>query len=460
MARIAPFRGIRYDARRLGPMGLLVGPSRDVISAEEKSFFYNLHDNNFCRLLHPNGRQDFSFEQAAQDFQSWLEMGYLTRDPEPSIYLYEIQYRMETDLKPRRRTGFISLLRLEDYGRGMIRPHERTFNRVKHQLVESISCYQANLSQIFTLYDDPRQEVVKVLRGAAGANPDTDFVDTEGISHTIWRISDPSALREAAYKLRRKPFYIADGHHRYEACLDYRRRMRHQHPNAHPWSSFNFTLSYSVAMQDPGLTLLPAHRLIKKMAGFKLSAFLKKLERSFEVEELDLDLGQESNLERFMRLMRDRAKKRIVFGFLCHGSNKSYLLNFKPDTLQQMDIHPVKEELDVEVLSRAVFSRCLDLGAQERGNEDFFIFESNYQKAVAKVCQGEAQLCFLVNPTRMGQVKKVADAGLFMPRKSSNFFPKVAAGLVLNPMAPDQIVPDPLPGGGLRVKAGKPALNK
>jgi uncharacterized protein (DUF1015 family) len=437
-------------------MGLLVGPSRDVISAEEKSFFYNLHDHNFCRLLHPNGQQDFSYKQAAQDFQTWLEMGYLAPDPEPSIYLYEIQYPMETDQKPRRRTGFISLLRLEDYDRRIVRPHERTFTQVKHQLLESISCYQANLSQIFTLYDDPRQEVVKILRTAASANPDTDFVDPEGISHSIWRISDPNVLREVAGKVQQKPFYIADGHHRYEACLDYRQRMRRQYPNAHPWTSFNFTLVYAVAIQDPGLTLLPAHRLIKKIVDFDLSAFLGRLKQNFEIEEMDLDVRQEPDLERLMRMMEDRVEEKTVFGFTCQGSEKSFLLILKPNALQEMDIHPAKEGLDVEVLSLAVFGRCLGLGTQERGNEGFFMFEPNYKKAAAKVSQGEAQLCFLVNPTRIEQVKAVADAGLFMPRKSSNFFPKVAAGLVLNPMDPDQLVQDLLPGAGFIGKGRQP----
>ena len=434
MARIAPLQGIRYDHQKLGPASHLVGPSRDIISDEEKEFFWQLHQFNFCHILHPKTPGGCDFSQSLEMLRQWRERGHLVRDPEPSIYIYQTRFRLETDPRPRVRTGFICLLGLEDYASGVIRPHERTFPAVKERLFESIKCCQANLSPIFTFYDDPAQEVMGMLWDAAEERPVCDFQDTEGIGHKIWRLSDRQAIAEAVRHLREVPFYIADGHHRYESCLAFWRHAREKQPGLQPPP--DYTLAYAVAMQDPGLTLLPAHRLIKTINGLSALELLTRLEASFDITAHSLDPSSPGQLDQVMEELAACAGETTAFCMVAEELKHVYFLRLKPEALAGVDIHPVMEGLDVEVLSQLVLGKGLGLGRQDRGNENLFIFESNYHKAVERVKRQHAKIGFLVNPTRIEQVKAVADAGLYMPRKSSNFYPKVAAGLVINQMEP------------------------
>ncbi len=429
MADIAPFHGIRYDQARLSAPGHVVGPSRDIISQGEKHFFWGLHQNNFCHILHPKPSEPGGYARSRQTLGQWRREGLLRREERPCLYVYETRYRLETDPTPRVRTGLVALLRLEDYASRVVRPHELTFPAVKERLLSSIQGCGAHLSPIFTFYDDPELEVDALLKEAAEARPVCDFVDTEGIGHCLWRVSDPEAVAQAARLLAPRPFYIADGHHRYEACLAYSRQTGAPRAAA-------YTLTYATALQDPGMTLLPAHRLVKDSHGVSPEALLERLRPYFDIQAQPLDPYSDLQLAHIMEGLAAQAGHTSAFGLVAHGHGLVHTLVLRPEALEQVDLHPVMRNLDMEVLSQLVLGKGLGLGRQDRGNEKLFRFETNYKRAVAKVSQGQAALGLLVNPTRIEQVKAVADAGLYMPRKSSNFFPKVAAGLVLNELEP------------------------
>lgn len=429
MAEIIPFSGTRYDHARLATPGRLVGPSRDIISEEEKRFFRGLHEKNFCHILHPKPREGGGYAGSRETLRRWRSEGLLLREAGPCLYLYETRFRLETDPAPRVRTGLLALLRLEEYASRVIRPHELTFPAVKEGILRSIEGCGAHLSPIFTFYDDPAQEVTALLRQAAEPRPVCDFTDIEGIGHRLWRVDDPGAVAGAARLLRPRPFYIADGHHRYEACLAYSRA-----PGASPAAAY--TLTYATAMQDPGLTLLPAHRLLKGSHGLSPEEFLDRLRPHFHIEAQPFDTYSDLQLAHIMEGLAARAGRTSVFCLVAHGQRDIYTLALKPEALRRARIHPALRGLDTQVLARVVLGEGLGLGRRERGNEKLFLFEPNYKRAVEKVCRGQAAFGILVNPTRIEQVKAVADAGLYMPRKSSNFFPKVAAGVVLNEMEP------------------------
>lgn len=445
MATIAPFKGVRYNSKAVGPLGCLVGPSRDVISEQEKKAYYALHPLNFCRLLFPEDINGESCERSAAYLKQWLNSGHLIRDRRPGLYVYEISYKLPGDIRTYRRTGFSCLLRLEEYSASVVRPHERTFSGVKEHLVKSLDRCQANLSQIFCFYDDPKQKMIETLKAARWNSPDMEFKDAEGIEHKVWRIHQPDVIRDVTQLASEMPFYIADGHHRYESCLAYSRYMQRSQPGHDPLSAFNFTLAHAVCMQDPGITLLPAHRLLKNLEGLDISRFIERMRPYFNIESCELYASNRRQAQAQLAYLKSHAGKRTALGLVVHGSSIFYLLTLKPQALDMLDIHPCKEDLDAEILSQLVLGKGLGLGRQDRGNEQLFTFESDHFKAMDMVRSGVAQLGVLVNPTRIEQVKRVADAGLFMPRKSSNFFPKIAAGLLVNPMEEDQLVQAPHP---------------
>jgi uncharacterized protein (DUF1015 family) len=444
MARIAPFRGFRYcdDLARL--MDRLVGPPYDPAGPGDLEEYQSRHDCNIIRLLYGCGDPDQRHLETAQLLGRWLEEGNLVRDGEPAIYLYQIEFQVD-ELSPRLiRTGFIALLRLQDYEMGMVRPHERTFSGIKEAKLEALSACQANLSQIFTFYDDPELKVAGLLTSAAPGRPDLEFLDPEGITHRLWLVTDPEAHLAAARLMEPKHMYIADGHHRYETCLAHRREMKLAFPTADPRSPFNYTLVYAAALQDPGLSILPAHRLINELPGFDRGEFLDRAGEFFEIREAGLDPGTEEGRAGFRSLLAETAGKTRALGFLTPGAESFVLLALREEVLPRLQIHPALKEVDVAILREVIFRRCLGLTREALSNERLFSYDYDLSSASRKVKAGRARLGFLLNPTRVSQVKVVADAGLTMPRKSTLFYPKVATGLAMSPMIDEELVADPL----------------
>ncbi len=447
MARIAPFRGFRYCKDLVCVMEDLVGPPYDPANERDLEEYQARHERNVIRLLYGLGDSEQRHLETARMLGEWLEEGHLVRDREPAVYLYQIDFRIDK-LSPRMtRTGFIALLRLQDYEMGMIRPHERTFSGIKEEKLEALAACQANLSQVFTFYDDPGLKVAGVLASAAPGRPDLEFTDLEGITHRLWLVTDPGAHLEAARLMEPKHIYIADGHHRYETCLAHRREMRRSFPNADPRSPFNYTLVYASALQDPGLSILPAHRLITELPGFEREAFLARAGEFFHIRETGLDPGSEEGLAGFRALLKDLPEKTKAFGFVTPGVKSFILLTLREEVLARLQVHPALKEVDVAILREVVFRRCLGLTREALGNERLFRYDYDLASASRRVKSGRARLGFLLNPTKVAQVKVVADAGLTMPRKSTLFYPKVAAGLAMSPLVTEELVADPLAPG-------------
>ncbi|MBW2618997.1 MAG: DUF1015 domain-containing protein [Deltaproteobacteria bacterium] len=444
MARIAPFRGRRYSSNYSSLLPLLIPPPGDIVPLQEQDRYLRMHEYNFMNLIHSQTGVANRPLDAAKTFDRWCREGIMGRDPEPAIYLYQIDYSLDEQGPQLSRTGFISLLKLQDYNTGVIRPHELTFSAVKKERLEFIRSCEANLSLIFTFYDDPGQEVGQALWQAAPSRPVMEFVDLAGFSHRLWLVSDPQAHQRVARLLADKPVYIADGHHRYETCIAHRDQMRQRYPDYDEEASFNYTLIYAAALQDSGMAILPFHRLIRKRPGFDRARFLDAAAEFFEIRTPPLAPDSTAARREFQALLAAEAKTGQALGFLTSDSDCLGLLILKPGALSQLDLHPSLRDLDVVVLDEIVLRCCLGMEEGDRDDEKNFSYEASLDKAVQRVQAGEAQFCFLLNPTKVEQVKAVADAGLFMPRKSTHFYPKAASGLVVNRIIPDELVTDPL----------------
>jgi uncharacterized protein (DUF1015 family) len=425
-------------------MELLVGPPYDLVRLEDEDRFRSRHECNYIRLLYCRHPEEEPYLAAARLLGDWQSQGLLVRDPTPAIYLYQIDFQTDALSPVMTRTGFIALLRLQDYKLGMIRPHERTFSTIKSDRLEWLNHCQASLSQILTFYDDPRQEVVDTLSNAAAPEPDLDFVDQDGIRHRVWVVTDPQALDQVAWLMETKQIYIADGHHRYETCLAHRDLMRTGFPQAHPLAAFNYTLIYAAAMQDPGLAILPAHRLMPGLDAIDFEGFLKKVDQYFEVRDTGLSAAKPDDRLRFRQQLADLAGKRKAMGFLTPDSPSLKIFLLKQEILQGLQVHPALKDLDVVTLREVLLRRCLELSPEAMDNDKLFAFDFSLDSALDRVLAAESPLGLLLNPTQVSQVKAVADAGLFMPRKSTIFYPKVSPGLVICPLSPEELVADPL----------------
>ncbi len=293
MAHIAPFRGIIYNSRIINNFSQVVTPPYDVINPEEQERFYQLHPNNIIRLdfgktFPGDTPEDNRYTRAARTLKTWVKDQLLIQDQEPAIYLYKIHFSIPGQ-GIRIRTGFISLLGLEPFDSGKVRPHEKTFSSFKQDRYQLFQHCQMQFCPIFSFYIDPEDRILSLLDDQAADEPFIDFVDQDSIRHQLWRITAPSTLIKIRERFLDKTVYIADGHHRYETSLAYQSDMRREHPELGKTAAFNYTLMFLCPMEDPGLTIFPVHRALNRVSEIDPLLLEKKLDQYFTVEKIPFD---------------------------------------------------------------------------------------------------------------------------------------------------------------------------
>lgn len=440
MAPIAPFRGFLYNSQIIKEYAQVVTPPYDVIKPQDQERFYQQHPYNIIRLdfgknFPSDTPEDNRYTRAARILQIWKKEQVLVQDPEPAIYLYRIQYRIPG--QPLRiRTGFISLLGLEPFDTGKVRPHEKTFSAFKQDRYQLFQHCQMQFCPIFSFYLDPENRVFSLLSEHAPSQPSIDFVDQEGIRHQLWKVTDRPALADIQAIFSEKTVYIADGHHRYETSLAYQADMRKRHPDLDKTAPFNYTLMFLCPMEDPGLTIFPVHRALNRLFDLAPLVLEKKLSDDFIVEKIPfLPDNKKQVLQDFFRRLGEKGKEAHVFGFFMAQTSWFYLLTLKAESLDQAwgeDLPPLLRRLDVMILSRLIFQKALGVRREELDQENIIEYRHDRLEILKLVETGQSQMSFILNPTPIEQVRQIAEASLVMPRKSTYFFPKTLTGLVMN----------------------------
>jgi uncharacterized protein (DUF1015 family) len=449
MAVLAPFRGLTYNFSGVAPIHQRVAPPYDVISEQEQEEYYQSDPHNVIRLI--LGRKkvgdsdwDNRYTRSADCFRRWQSEDVLIRADRPSMYVTTLTYDHGDGRGERIRWGLIGAVRIEDEGSGVILPHERTFSAHKDDRLRLMRACNAQFSPIFGLFEDPGEAVFKLVKRVLVGPPAVSFRFKDGTGHQMWVLQDPSLLGEISGGMRDKRIFIADGHHRYETSRNFRNLMRARYGRRFSTRSYEFVMTYLTAMNDPGLSILPSHRLVRRCAGFHVSSFLEKVERWFEVSPVPLGESDSSvDCRRIQDLLAEKGGSTTAIVFHHHGSPEAYLLSLKPNRRDEMgeDLHRCLKELDVLVLSRLVLQKTLGFSIEDLNNEEVFNYQSDLQRAFSLVDSGIFQMTFLLNPTRIEQVRDVAGNGLIMPRKSTFFYPKVLSGLVFNKMDPHETLP-------------------
>jgi uncharacterized protein (DUF1015 family) len=449
MAKIAPFRAVRYNLEKIQDPARVMAPPYDVISPALQDQLYQRSPFNLVRLIlgkveEGDDAVENRYGRAAGFFQRWREEGILVRDGQPSIYLYDEEYQVE-GLGSVVRKGFLALARLEDFATGMVKPHEQTLSGPKADRLRLTKSCRANFSPIFGLYSDPCCVQEALTWELKKRLPDVEVTDDEGVVHRLWRVADNTVVQKIRDLLENKPLFIADGHHRYETALNYRDFRRAQVEEFSGKELFNYVLMYFANMEDQGMLIFPTHRLVHDLTDFRLEPFLTELSRFFQVESRTLDPDDEESRREVQNSLRNKGRDRIVLGLFA-GGRSVYFLTLKDE--KSMDAFfddktsKTLRTLDVTVLHRLVLEKMLHITPDAQEKQTHLKYVKNFDDPFAMVRSGECQLAFLMNATRMGQVRDVANAGEKMPQKSTYFYPKLLSGLVINGIVDGETVDD------------------
>jgi uncharacterized protein (DUF1015 family) len=462
---VSPFRGIRYNQRIVGDLAQIICPPYDIITPEQQKLYYKKSDYNTIRLEFPEPTGD-RYQRAAITFQQWLKHGILQLDSVSSFYLHDHHFEYSGEMKVRR--GLIARVKLEPWGSG-IYPHEETSPKAKSDRLQLMRACRANFSPLFSLYHDSERKVTPILSHVAQKKPLMSLrvpilsgrsnLPGSNEVHILWVITEPETKRELSQFLSSQPLYIADGHHRYETALTYQQERTKEQSDSFDSSviatlngvkrkqsltgkgAFNYVMIELVDFSDPGLLVLPLHRLVRGIAPSALAELEKQLENFFTLEFVSLseDSLAPCHCERSaLFVIASEAKQShrsqgIVLGVLGLHAGALVLLRRRQDiSLEAMmpgNRSQAYREFGVSILNHIILDAVLS------GAKDLDVaYTVDLKEAYQQIKEGKYQLAFLLNPPQLKMVKAVADAQDRMPSKSTYFYPKLPAGLIINPL--------------------------
>lgn len=439
MAEVIPFKGILYNTRKINNLADVVAPPFDVISEQEQNQFHERHPQNIIRLTlgkiaENDTPTDNRYTRAAECLNRWLTDDIILLDKKPAFYLTSMEFLFEGNSVTR--YGLIALIRLEPFEKGIVLPHEKTFSKVKSERLELMKACHANFSPIFSLFSDEEKRIYTTLKNAVrGRSADIAFTDKNEQKHTLWRITDNSVHQYISDTLKDKKIFIADGHHRYETALNYRDWLSTRVSNFNGYHPANYVMMYLCSMEDPGLIILPAHRMLNEVPVEKRESLIQKTKDYFDITTLPYRADQhKKNLSEFISILKSNTSKHCI-GICMKDRPELHLLTLKPDVMEHMfgdEMPEVIRNIDVTVLTRLIFMEVLGFDQARLDNEKLIAYSSIAEEAIDKVFAGKHDIAFILNPTRIQQVRDIANAGLIMPRKATYFFPKVITGQVMN----------------------------
>jgi len=434
VAEIRPFRGVHYNQLLIKDLSTVICPPYDIIPPQLQQELYHRSPYNFVRLEH--GRElpqdtvtDNKYTRSAATLKQWLKQGVLEIDETPAIYLHDHYFTYQG--KKYKRRGITVCVRLEEWEKMVVRPHEGTLAEPKSDRVSLLQELQANTSPILALFEDQGQRVSSLLAVQESKNkPLICLSNLNGEGHNIWAITESQVINQICNNLAKQPLYIADGHHRYESALAYQHEKEAGYLSVSEDEAFNFVIMTLVDFSDPGLIILPPHRLVRGISKSTLNGLMTKLRALFEIEESPLDIP--GAWQQVDDLSRETDGIRLfLFGLAAEHLLVLRLDDFTAASQMMPHFHSeTYKKLDVSIVDHIILEKLLGLSS---GREEARItYSYDRQDVVNRVLDQEYQLAFLLSPVKTEVVKAIADAGDRMPRKSTYFYPKLPAGLIFN----------------------------
>ncbi|ABP66907.1 uncharacterized conserved protein UCP033563 [Caldicellulosiruptor saccharolyticus DSM 8903] len=419
MANIRAFRGLRYSPEV--KLDSCICPPYDIISDSEREELYRKSEYNIIRVefgkeFEGDNAQNNKFTRAKEYLDEWIQRGILRFEDKESVYVLEQEFEIEG--RKYRRTGLIVLLELVDFEEGIVIPHEFTLSKPKQERLNLLRHTHANISSIFGLYEDKQLNIKRMLDDIKARKENVSY-NGIGTFERIWIVSDDSVIENLKKLFADKKIFIADGHHRYETALEYKKEMM-QRKDYNKDADYNYIMITLTALEDEGIVILPTHRIVLS-SDVEEDIFLEKLKINFDIEEGEYKALKEKLLD---------YKK---YAFLIYTYNKNfYLIRLKDPEKSLKDIEGSRayKNLDVVVLQKLILSDILGITDEDILNQRNLKYTKS-DKELIDIVDGGAKYGFILNPTLAEELKEVSLSGEKMPQKSTYFYPKLMTGNVI-----------------------------
>lgn len=436
MAKVVPFKGLRYNTERFANLDDVTAPPYDIISDEEQRELYTKNEHNIIRIdygmeFDTDTDENNRYKRAGDTLRRWIDEEVLVREQASAIYIYEQIFSLNDGKPAHSLKGFISLVELREFVDNVILPHEETISKAKEDRFKLMCETGANTSPIYSLYLDDEEKIARLIEENSDRDPDVSFVTNNEIKQNLWVVTDQDVISTISALFENKKLFIADGHHRYETALKYR-KMRHDSDRTEIGTEdYDYIMMMLVSMSNSGLFVFPTHRLVKNLEKFDETMLIGFLTEDFSASKIYFTEGD------YASIITDRLANTVdekLFA-LYTGGNYYYLLklkNFDAADAAGDGMSEALRRLDVTVLHKLILERYLGIDMENMKNQKNLAYMREASDAVAAVRSGEYQCAFLINPTKISEIKEVALANEKMPQKSTYFWPKLTTGLVIN----------------------------
>jgi uncharacterized protein (DUF1015 family) len=433
MAELKAFKGFVYNKEKEDISKDITRPY-DKISEKLKQEYYAKSEYNMVRLILGDSfsgdeEDNNKYIRASKYLKKWIADSVLVKDETPCLYIYDEEFDNPAGGRLSR-TGVISMLRLEEFSKGIVLPHEKTLSKPKADRLELIKNCNMHFGQIFGLYRDEENIVENIIELEMKQEPYFDVVtEEENIRHRLWKIENEEIIEIIINEFKDKKVYIADGHHRYETGINYRNEMRELYPEKADTGLFNYIMMTLVNYQNKGLVVLPTHRVIQNYKEIDIDKFKEDLEPLFEIKEFSKEEYDEFLLE----LNKDNEE--ITLGVAIDKYDKYLLITLKDNSTVNEKLENIPESLQklyVTVLHTLIIRDVLGITDKSVADESYIKYAATIEESLAMVEGGEAQIAFLLRSTKVSSVINSADDGQTMPQKSTDFYPKLYTGVTLS----------------------------
>jgi uncharacterized protein (DUF1015 family) len=436
MARAFPFRGIYYNRKKIKNLSKVMAPPYDVISPEFQDELYEMDDFNIIRLIlgkdfPGDGEYNNKYVRASAFMNGWLRHKILLRDDKPALFAYEQKFTARG--KKFTRTGFISILRLEDLGKGRVFPHEETYPKAKLDRLQLFRATNANFESIFSLYSDEKNKVLKALKSSMRGRPLIEAKDKDGVLHRLWRIDRKPAITRVLQEMKDKSVFIADGHHRYEASIRLKDELKLKNTKFTEDEAYNHIMMYFTPLEERGLLVFPIHRVLRDLTFFDPIRFEQDLSHYFDVVAYKANKKTaDKTRKKLIKDLEKAGQSKHAFGVYL-GNYRYLLLTLRDenimDELIAEDRPKAWKRLDVTILHYTVFDRLLNIAKE---TEDKVIYTKSEDEGAALVDEKGCNLAFFLNPTKIEEIISISSKLEKLPHKSTYFWPKLLSGLVMH----------------------------
>lgn len=433
MVEIKAFKGLTYNKEKIDDLNKVMSPPYDIIPKQLQEALYDKDPHNFVRLILGKQFSDDTdsnnrYTRAKQMYNQWIQENILSQSDTPALFPYKITYTLGG--KQKTMNGFFTLLKLDPQYK-LVKAHERTLSKPKADRLNLMRATHSNLEPIQLLYIDEDDTIRKHIDSNLDA-PMISVTGYDGFTHELWKLTDPDVLDKVTDGLRDEIVFIADGHHRYQTAINYAEEMKEKSGDNSTDASFNYRMVILVNMFDEGLEILPTHRLIK-LPDITRAQLLSQLEKYFTIEQHKVQHIE--NTDAFGHQLVESIQTDSNHKFIMFFKDTYYVLTLK-DVSVMDDLAADRSEtwrtLDVSILHKIILETIM--GINEDTLEDHVKYTREDGEAISKITDEEFDLSFLMNPTKIEELKAIADGGEHMPQKSTYFLPKMLSGLVMYKM--------------------------